>query len=426
MPELADSTMDAVSSVTEGVDKLAARPSKEKAGVENEKVKAYVAKATAGGENSDPEGYYKVFTEFDVDGSGAVDTEEVAAMIESLGMVLKKEELDAMIKMADEDGSGEIEFDEFVLMMVNAATQGAETKGGQSFASIIKKKANSVPCNWRTDRSGAGIEIIESVDADGKGSGKKDTARYTGTAPAVAALDPWMPGDTGCNKGMAVFEVDLSGGGDVWLGLIGKNYNPEGYARRHRSTESAPSLTLRRANAAHPKTARGDPLAHAPSHPLPGSEHWNLAFFDKNNQKRNLAVACQASDGKLVNGVQPQGTDPDTVRGKQGAISRIQISYAKDDKEASFVILEKTKGGWEPKQSCETTVSEMKHEMGFAVCFTGVPEGKAVTVRLVGSSCEKVEKRTRRSSKDLWDEDSQMGLNTATTGSGVGAAELNT
>jgi len=383
MPELADSTMDAVSSVTEGVDKLAARPSKEKAGVENEKVKAYVAKATAGGENSDPEGYYKVFTEFDVDGSGAVDTEEVAAMIESLGMVLKKEELDAMIKMADEDGSGEIEFDEFVLMMVNAATQGAETKGGQSFASIIKKKANSVPCNWRTDRSGAGIEIIESVDADGKGSGKKDTARYTGTAPAVAALDPWMPGDTGCNKGMAVFEVDLSGGGDVWLGLIGKNYNPEG-------------------------------------------EHWNLAFFDKNNQKRNLAVACQASDGKLVNGVQPQGTDPDTVRGKQGAISRIQISYAKDDKEASFVILEKTKGGWEPKQSCETTVSEMKHEMGFAVCFTGVPEGKAVTVRLVGSSCEKVEKRTRRSSKDLWDEDSQMGLNTATTGSGVGAAELNT
>ena len=61
---------------------------------------------------------------------------------------------------------------------------------------------------------------------------------------------------------------------------------------------------------------------------------------------------------------------------------------------------------------------------GSLITKSTAPQFVPSSALLVGSSCEKVEKRTRRSSKDLWDEDSQMGLNTATTGSGVGAAEL--
>ena len=49
--------------------------------------------------------------------------------------------------------------------------------------------------------------------------------------------------------------------------------------------------------------------------------------------------------------------------------------------------------------------------------------GAETTVRLVGSSCQKVAQRVRRSSKDLWDDDNKAGVNDKMTG-GVGMEEL--
>ena len=51
--------------------------------------------------DKDPSGWYKTFQEFDADGSDAVDLEEVQKMVESLGMVVKKDELGAMFNEAD-------------------------------------------------------------------------------------------------------------------------------------------------------------------------------------------------------------------------------------------------------------------------------------------------------------------------------------
>ena len=70
-------------------------------------------------------------------------------------------------------------------------------------------------------------------------------------------------------------------------------------------------------------------------------------------------------------------------------------------------------------------LDQLKPEMCLAVAFGPVAEeGKGSTVRLVGSSVEKTEKRTRRASKDLWDEDNPLGVNDVQKG-GVGMEELN-
>lgn len=54
---------------------------------------------------------------FDSDGNGVIDREELNRVMFSLDESLSKEELNAMIKEADIDGSGTINFEEFKLMM---------------------------------------------------------------------------------------------------------------------------------------------------------------------------------------------------------------------------------------------------------------------------------------------------------------------
>lgn len=54
----------------------------------------------------------EVFTKFDADGSGEVSTEEIDAMMQSLGMLVQPETLKAMMDEADTDKSGEIDFEE--------------------------------------------------------------------------------------------------------------------------------------------------------------------------------------------------------------------------------------------------------------------------------------------------------------------------
>jgi hypothetical protein len=129
--------------------------------------------------------YKEVFAQFDTDGSGAVDTDEMATMVESLGMLVTKTELAAMIKAADADGSGEIEFNEFVQVIETAAAQGVAAKGGMSFSALISRRANSgPPMCWRGDKAGPGI----AVDA------AKTTATREGEGWGVQLLDCWMSG----------------------------------------------------------------------------------------------------------------------------------------------------------------------------------------------------------------------------------------
>ena len=59
---------------------------------------------------------------------------------------------------------------------------------------------------------------------------------------------------------------------------------------------------------------------------------------------------------------------------------------------------------------------------GICVCF-GPSKGGPTTVKIIGSSVESMKAKTRRASKDLWDDDNNAGLSDKPAG-GVGSAEL--
>jgi hypothetical protein len=71
--------------------------------------------------------YKEAFSVFDKDGSGTVSTSELGEIMSALGQNLSAEELDAIIKEVDADGSGEIDFDEFCACMQKAKEGGGTT-----------------------------------------------------------------------------------------------------------------------------------------------------------------------------------------------------------------------------------------------------------------------------------------------------------
>ncbi|OQR96265.1 hypothetical protein ACHHYP_16530 [Achlya hypogyna] len=56
----------------------------------------------------------KVFDDYDEDGTGDINPEELAKIAEDLGEPLSKEELAYLIMEFDADGSGTISWDEFI------------------------------------------------------------------------------------------------------------------------------------------------------------------------------------------------------------------------------------------------------------------------------------------------------------------------
>ena len=54
---------------------------------------------------------------FDKDGSGAIDSGELRDAMKALGFYMNKEEVRAMMRRVDRDGSGNIEYEEFVALM---------------------------------------------------------------------------------------------------------------------------------------------------------------------------------------------------------------------------------------------------------------------------------------------------------------------
>ena len=63
--------------------------------------------------------YREAFRTFDRDSSGAISTKELQQLLKSMNMNLSEEEVAAMISTADADGSGEIEFSEFLSLMLH-------------------------------------------------------------------------------------------------------------------------------------------------------------------------------------------------------------------------------------------------------------------------------------------------------------------
>ena len=70
------------------------------------------------------EEFKEAFSVFDKDGDGTITLDELSIVMKSLGRNATREELKAMIAEVDDDGSGEIEFEEFLRLMTSKINDG--------------------------------------------------------------------------------------------------------------------------------------------------------------------------------------------------------------------------------------------------------------------------------------------------------------
>lgn len=63
------------------------------------------------------------FKEFDLDGSGLISPDEMRLVLNQLGETLSEEEVDDFIQNVDMNGDGQIDFEEFQMMLVNDMSQ---------------------------------------------------------------------------------------------------------------------------------------------------------------------------------------------------------------------------------------------------------------------------------------------------------------
>ena len=88
----------------------------------------------------------KTFNQIDEDKSGELDADEILACLKSMGAhSVSKEEVVNMMKIADTDGGGTVDFDEFVTMLKNIKAKSdlraAEKKWISVFSSLDFKNA---------------------------------------------------------------------------------------------------------------------------------------------------------------------------------------------------------------------------------------------------------------------------------------------
>lgn len=125
------------------------------------------------------EEFKEAFALFDKDGDGTITADELGVVMRSLGRNPTREELEAMIAEVDDDGSGEIEFPEFLRLMASKLqdTDSIEEmreaflvfdrdKSGSVTASELKHVMNNLG-EQVTDEEVE--EMIQEADADGDG-----------------------------------------------------------------------------------------------------------------------------------------------------------------------------------------------------------------------------------------------------------------
>merc|ERR1719161_2888437 len=82
----------------------------------------------------------EAFDLFDTDGSGNIDSKELKVAMLALGFEPKKEEIQKMISDVDDDGSGTIEYEEFLKMMTDVDDDGSGTIEYEEFLKMMTHK----------------------------------------------------------------------------------------------------------------------------------------------------------------------------------------------------------------------------------------------------------------------------------------------
>jgi len=78
------------------------------------------------------------FDMFDTDGGGDISTKELGTVMRMLGQNPSREELDAIIEEVDEDGSGTIDFEEFLVMMVELLKEDQAGKSEEELSECFR------------------------------------------------------------------------------------------------------------------------------------------------------------------------------------------------------------------------------------------------------------------------------------------------
>lgn len=90
----------------------------------------------------------EVFDYFDADGSNSIDAEELVNVFASMGQDVTAEEMREMIDQVDEDKSGQIEFEEFLMLMCsNFGSKTFESDMHEAFSTVDKDGTGRVQIN---------------------------------------------------------------------------------------------------------------------------------------------------------------------------------------------------------------------------------------------------------------------------------------
>jgi len=90
--------------------------------------------------------FLDIFNLFDKDGGGSIGADELESLLHALGKYPSPEEIEKLLAMVDEDGSGEVEFDEFLqlLIMLEQSDGHSETQLKSWFQTIDKSKKGTI------------------------------------------------------------------------------------------------------------------------------------------------------------------------------------------------------------------------------------------------------------------------------------------
>jgi len=123
--------------------------------------------------------FREAFSLFDKDGDGTIDNEELGTVLRSLGNQPTDEEVEDMIREADEDGNGTIDFAEFIKMMpTQERDENAEEELLEAFrvfdtdgnGSITADELRQIFNNLGEKLTDEEIsDMIEEADTDGDG-----------------------------------------------------------------------------------------------------------------------------------------------------------------------------------------------------------------------------------------------------------------
>ena len=104
------------------------------------------------------------FDSFDADHSGSVSTEEITEMLQSLGVKSDPEQITSIVKAADTDGNGEIDFEEFYAAM--ASSDFAEMIIAASHPADVARSLEEANAHFLTSFDAFVLDTLESCQRE--------------------------------------------------------------------------------------------------------------------------------------------------------------------------------------------------------------------------------------------------------------------